>query len=58
MEKWIPVTERLPEANEHKEVWAINAHGDHMVWQNTTFSKASAFDITHWQPLPDPPKGE
>ena len=69
--KWIPVTERLPEDDEivliackigkmfvgyHKhlfpgcEVWRILTARDS--------TKKITYTVTHWMPLPEPPKGE
>ena len=64
-EKWISVTERLPKAFEHV---LINAPGDkpfntvheaHLrkdrLW-DTGLYRYDMEDITHWMPLPEPPK--
>ena len=66
VQEWIPVTERLPEHGdvvlcfmkfgEHRilqwdnvsSLWLGYGHGDD--WQKA--------DVTHWMPLPQPPKGE
>lgn len=64
---WIPVTERLPEA--HKFVLCCGSQGGQFVgWVGTRVdgdSKVMAIQqggkgryITHWMPLPEPPKGE
>ena len=59
--QWIPVTERLPEPKENPVlvvyigcVWAAWKHDNY--WElvpglNTTC-------VTHWMPMPEPPKGE
>ena len=56
--EWIPVTERLPEEN--KFVLA-NRQGVSSVefrcgcgWSYDHFTK---FPVTHWMPLPEPPRG-
>ena len=62
--KWIPVTERLPENDQW--VLCLKDDGDYWVaawdyidwmWsdQNEWYAEK---DITHWMPLPEPPKGE
>lgn len=68
--KWISVEERLPES-ERKTYWVYtNAGGQHECrWTNNRFGLRvsdkwgwSVFDIpqytvvTHWMPLPEPPK--
>jgi hypothetical protein len=67
--RWIPVTERLPELM-HEYVLCCGAKGGQFVgWVATkTYDggdKATAFvhgghgrNITHWMPLPKPPKEE
>jgi hypothetical protein len=65
--RWIPVTERLPEAESgdiSKPVLVTD--GDCMAiaeWFNFEmcepyWSYTGMGDITHWMPLPEPPKGE
>ena len=63
--KWIPVTERLPE-----DSVAVNLHtrsgvvGTGFYDKQTKswvqcYSGGSLFvDVTHWMPMPQPPKGE
>lgn len=65
MQRWIPVTERLPNFNE--KVLVITANGNFKV-ANCNFyddgTKAywmtndglGGKNITHWMPLPTPPK--
>ena len=59
--KWIPVTERLPEdegiivvLGNPCEVWTFN--GDY--WEDECGWLQDFKDVTHWMPLPEPPKGE
>ena len=62
VQKWIPVSERLPEKD-----------GDYLIYVTVPFSGSKFMtvmhyekdasisiwqDTTHWQPLPEPPKGE
>lgn len=64
--KWISVKDRLPEDNsnvmaclwieEEGRVYpAFYAHG---VWWDRVFSTPTTNTTTHWQPMPQPPKGE
>jgi hypothetical protein len=71
--KWIPVSERLPETNGY-HVWVIacidgKRSGVRMFERRTVRGKMverfkypwetiSNENITHWMPLPEPPKGE
>ena len=65
--KWIPVTERLPEAfkhvlvnipgmSPHPTVQEAFREKDGM-WYSNGF-RYGADEITHWMPLPEPPKEE
>lgn len=64
--KWIPVTERLPE--EWVGVLVLSRYGFcevavyiglrgkwRITWNHDLFELDS---VTHWMPLPEPPKGE
>lgn len=68
VQEWIPVTERLP--NYYFEHVLINVHGDkpfttvheaHLrkdgLWVAGLY-RYDREDVTHWMPLPTPPKGE
>lgn len=61
MQKWIPVTERLP-GNEsvliYSEGWGVaegKYHPDTGEWTQYRWN-AVRKPITHWMPLPEPPK--
>ena len=67
VQEWIPVTERLPENNQ----WALCFMKDksfgtfrvfqwnYIDWQwNDGNERWKEKDVTHWMPLPQPPKGE
>lgn len=62
IQKWIPVTERLPERN--MEVLVCDTREDYVsVWEHMGdglwFGNEGIWatkDITHWMPLPEPPK--
>ena len=68
VQKWIPVTERLPDGRsflvtdtdgyvgeaylrEGKIYWMCDNYDDFWADVHTV-------DVTHWMPLPEPPKGE
>lgn len=67
IQQWIPVTERLPERNGEYLVCTL-----HDFYKNTKVAKASFkrssggfygngghwSNVTHWMPLPEPPKEE
>jgi hypothetical protein len=65
---WISVAERLPEPQERVLVW-LRSHGpnrarDHVIiayriGAGDWIMHERTYDVTHWQPLPDPPaKGD
>ena len=66
VQEWISVKDRLPKDNsnviaclwigEESRVYpAFYAHG---VWWDRVFSTPTTNTTTHWQPMPQPPKGE
>ena len=55
--RWIPVTERLPEKPGIYAVWTARGFGNHLSasnWDGESWSLC----VTHWMPLPTPPKEE
>ena len=72
MPKWIPVTERLPEPNAVDErgfakrylvktdshVLMHTARYDGDWWVMWGRAEVIADNVTHWMPIPDPPKEE
>ena len=63
VQKWIPVTERLPE--EWSRVLVYIPHIDVMTFAKmragswySTWDSMKLDHVSHWMPLPTPPKGE
>lgn len=65
-QEWIPVTERMPEESGMYIVAAKDGRAQRttfVIWQkrnkvwNLTGAR-SYWKVTHWMPLPEPPKGE
>ena len=66
VQEWISVTERLPEEKvncivhykhaycDNDDYWAIGI----CFYDGEKFQLNPAYKVTHWMPLPDPPKGE
>ena len=65
---WISVEERLPEhltsVIVHRKdggifVWEFfNTSTTDECWMDDSMNVYSFYDVTHWMPLPEPPKGE
>lgn len=60
---WIPVSERMPEAEGHYLVWAnasrIDGYCDHLAiatYQGREWSNEFNWLVTHWMPLPAAPR--
>ena len=55
VQKWIPVSERLPEKNNE-----VLVYDGKFVFSKSFLdvSYVSKYGVTHWMPLPQPPKGE
>lgn len=63
--KWIPVTERLPEEKDRYltvsiEPWFGTTVVDTMRWSGVWMydGRQTEATVTHWMPLPEPPKAE
>lgn len=55
--RWIPVTERLPERGQEVVVFSGGVlKGDVFAYLFWNKDYASWANITHWMPLPEPPK--
>ena len=62
MGEWIPVSERLPEEEQRVLVWS-QSNGLHIAYLDLWQQWRDADDnhgkkITHWMPLPKPPRCE
>lgn len=70
IQEWISVTDSLPEINEDETVNCVlvtNGRVIHMAYfvnenwffcENGQIKRPMFYDVTHWMPLPKPPKGE
>ena len=66
VQEWISVTERLPEEKANYVVYYKHAFCDdesHVgicicFYDGEEFEMDSLHKVTHWMPLPEPPKGE
>lgn len=65
VQEWIPVTEMLPEniANRvlvvcERSNGVFYAHYEKPFWINLETDNPFISTVTHWMPLPEPPKGE
>lgn len=64
IQKWIPVTERLPEM--HTKVLCCGIRGGRFIAELSTWGNGNRYwdkrngkgcpEVTHWMPLPEPPK--
>lgn len=66
VQEWIPVDDRLPEETincivhyqhaycDNDDYWAIGF----CCYDGEKFQLSPAYKVTHWMPLPQPPKGE
>ena len=65
-QEWISVEERLPPKDYYDYVLAWDGrhveflHYNHRYqkWDDYVTMKTHPFEVTHWMPLPEPPKGE
>ena len=66
VQEWVPVKERLPQENvdcivhykhaycDNDDYWAIGM----CFYDGEKFQVNPAYKVTHWMPMPQPPKGE
>ena len=62
-EKWIPVTERLPDEGRHVLAWSeVGDVYETAFWNGVrwivTWEHDEFVGVTHWMPLPEPPREE
>ena len=56
-QRWIPVTERLPERGQEVLVYAGDGHKPEVYAYSFWHKDFASFSrITHWLPLPEPPE--
>lgn len=64
MQEWIPVTERLPQNDQYALCFMQNGSFRVLQWSyiawmwNNDNERYEEEDVTHWMPLPVPPKGK
>ena len=65
VQKWIPVSERLPEDNQDVLAYMQNSIESrifpanyHKGWWEDCIWNTRVLSVTHWMPLPEAPKGE
>lgn len=59
IQKWIPVTERLPEYETEVLTYRKSGISVETRWRTYwDYDEFSDSPVTHWMPLPEPPKGE
>ena len=65
IQRWIPVTERLPDSGKCVLVCSKDgmvAEGSYKAyekkWTQFRWNVTDLQNVTHWMPLPEPPKGE
>lgn len=65
-QRWIPITESLPEIGQHviayskvsgavESVYYLSYKGSH-IWTEPVEEYYNYEEVTHWMPLPEPPK--
>ena len=56
--RWIPVTERLPSEDSFTLIFTAYGHAGVCYFTNDWWGGYDKNGITHWMPLPTPPKAE
>jgi hypothetical protein len=61
IQKWIPVTERLPEVETPVLTYRETGQNVELLWQRGCqkrwdYDEFTPCPVTHWMPLPEPPK--